>query len=119
MKQQIPFTMAVGRPLTGYAFGPVNGQLLLVFGDYYVCLGVERGYESGDESINEEPLAPLDFGDDYLLGAGVFSVDELTAMKEAKNNEYKARREAQERKMFEELRAKYESEQSDQCTPPQ
>ncbi len=66
LKKQITMKEAVGQTLTCKITG-INDQTLLVFGDEFVCLGVARGYDAGDECIVEEKLNVFTFGEAQLI----------------------------------------------------
>lgn len=108
MKTQTTLQNAIGKPLTDYAYS-AWGQLLLIFGDEYVCLGVKRGYEHGDEEIEEEELTLFDFGDETLIEKGVISREDLESMRLEQNAKEQRRREDSDRAAYERLRAKFES----------
>lgn len=67
MKTEVKLTEAVGKTLAAVEFSEsyCGGQCVLAFTDgTFATLGVDRGYESGDEEIIEEPLTLFDFGDE-------------------------------------------------------
>jgi hypothetical protein len=114
MKTEVKLTESVGKTLTAVEFSEnyCGGQCLLVFADgTFATLGVDRGYESGDEEITEEPLELFDFGDEKLVRAGVVTADEIAAMRKARDDKHRAaqqaRQEAIDRREFERLKRKF------------
>ena len=86
MKAEVKLTEAVGKTLQAVEFSEsyCGGQAVLAFtDDTFATLGVERGYESGDEEIKEDALAVFDFGDKKLARAGIVTLDEMAAMRAA------------------------------------
>lgn len=114
MKTEVKLTEAVGKTLQAVEFSAsyCGGQAVLAFTDgTFATLGVERGYESGDEEIVEEPLAVFDFGDEKLVRAGLVTAKELEAMRKARDEQQRAERQAQQeardRQEFERLKRKF------------
>lgn len=114
MKTEVKMTEAVGKTLAAVEFseGYCGGQCVLAFTDgTFATLGVERGYERGDEEITEDTLALFDFGDENLVRAGIVTADELAAMREDRNRQqragYERLQEARDRQEFERLKRKF------------
>ena len=114
MKTEVKLTEAVGKTLAAVEFSEsyCGGQAVLAFTDgTFATLGIERGYESGDEEIVEEALSVFDFGDKKLVRAGIVSADELAAMRKARDDQQKAeqqaRQEARDRQELERLKKKF------------
>jgi hypothetical protein len=114
MKTEVKLTEAVGKTLAAVEFSEsyCGGQCVLAFADgTFATLGVERGYESGDEEITEEPLSVFDFGDEKLIRAEIVTAEELAAMRKARSDqqraEQQARQEARDRQEFERLKRKF------------
>lgn len=71
-----------------------------------------RAVQSYDQALLEEDGASLralrsEFGDEVLVEAGITTREALAEADRASEQEHAARREAQERREFERLRAKY------------
>jgi len=114
MRQEVKLTAAVGKTLEGVAFssGYSVGQAVLTFSDgTFATLGVSRGYEAGDEEIEEDDLILFGFGDDELVRVGVVTAEELQALREAKDAQslaaLQAAQEARDRQEFERLKRKF------------
>lgn len=114
MKTEVKLTEAVGKTLAAVEFSEsyCGGQAVLAFTDgTFATLGVERGYESGDEEIKEDTLAVFEFGDEKLVRAGIVTDDELAAMRKARDDQQRAdqqaRQEARDRQEFERLKRKF------------
>jgi len=111
MKTQTKLEKVTGKTLTGFAESYIEGQIILIFGDEFVCLGVDRGYESGDERVVEDNLDWLGFGHDTLIDKGLITEDELTSMKANKHAVFKAKQEARDLITYNNLRVKFEGKQ--------
>jgi hypothetical protein len=114
MKTEVKLKQAVGKTLTAVEFSEswCGGQCVLAFSDgTFATLGVERGYEGGDEEVKEDTLAVFDFGDEKLTRAGIVTADELAAMRKARDDqqraEQQARQEARDRQEFARLKRKF------------
>jgi hypothetical protein len=114
MKTEVKLTEAVGKTLAAVEFSDayLAQQCVLAFADgTFATLGVERGYESGDEEITEEPLNVFDFGDEKLVRAGIVTAEEMAAMREARDRQRRAEQEhcqeARDRQEFERLKRKF------------
>lgn len=108
MKTQTTLQKATGKPLSDCAESQC-GQILLIFGDEYVCLGVCSGYERGDEEIEESELDLFDFGDETLIEKGVISREELENRRANRNAQFQRQIEERERASYMRLRAKFET----------
>ena len=63
MKKEIKLSEALGKILVGFESSFTSGQAVLVFADgTFSTLGIDRGYEHGNEEIEESELKVLDFG---------------------------------------------------------
>lgn len=109
MKTQIALNDAIGKTLTGHTSSWGASQMLLIFGDEFVCLEAKRGYENGEEDIEEARLDLCMFGDDPLVESGICTQDELDQIREAKSAEEKRRYEYNEQVIYERLKAKFEA----------
>ena len=114
MKTEVKLTESVGKTLAAVEFSEsyYGGQCLLTFTDgTFATLGVERGYESGDEEIKEVTLSVFDFGDEKLARAGVVTPEEMAAIRAERARrqqaEDDARKEARDRLEFERLKQKF------------
>lgn len=76
-----------------------GGQCLLVFSDRtFSVLGVDRGYERGDEVITEATLDLFQFGDSELIRAGITTAEEMSTLRKQAEGLAEVRsRERQER----------------------
>lgn len=114
MKTEVKLTDAVGKTLAAVEFSESyrSGQAVLAFTDNtFATLGVERGYEGGDEEIVEEPLDVFDFGDEKLVRSGIVTAEELETMRKVRDEqqraEHQAQQEARDRQEFERLKRKF------------
>jgi len=114
MKTEVKLTEAAGKTLAAVEFSESygSGQCVLSFSDgTFSTLGVERGYEGGDEEVKEDTLSMFDFGDEKLISAGIVTADEMAAMREERDGrqraEQQARQEARDRQEFERLKRKF------------
>jgi hypothetical protein len=106
--RQIKLSEAAGKTFAGCVFSSVCSDALILFADgTFACLGVDTGYERGDETIEEGTLSPLNFGDTLLVGHGVYSQAELDAIRNERDEKSKVAREAYELQEFQRLRAKF------------
>ena len=108
MKTQTTLQSAIGKPLTGYAES-YGDQILLIFGDEYVCLAVRRGYERGEEEIAELKLDLFDFGDEELVSKGVFSQEEMKSLRAERDAQRQRQSEALKFAAYQRMRAKFEA----------
>ena len=114
MKTEVKLTEAIGKTLAAVEFSEswCGGQAVLAFTDgTFATLGVERGYESGEDEIKEDTLAVFDFGDEKLARAGIVTLDEMAAMRAEQTRQRQAeaqyRQEARDRQEFERLKRKF------------
>ena len=105
MKAQTTLQNAVGKTLTDYA-ETQWGQLLLIFGEEYVCLGVKRGYDPGDEEIVESKLDLFGGEDETLIAKGVISQDEMETLKAKHAAQQQLHQKAKEQAAYKRLREK-------------
>lgn len=115
MKTEVKLTQSIGKTLEAVAFSGnyVGGKCVLVFSDgTFATLGVNRGYEAGDEEIEEIALPVFEFGDAELIRVGIVTVDELAQMRKDRDDKARSQiAEAEERRdraEFERLKRKYE-----------
>lgn len=101
MKKPITLQNAVGKTLTNSVFSMFD-QMLLVFGDEYVCLEHKR------DDIEEDDLNLFDFGDDLLINAGILSADELSTKRAERDAIRNQQYEEEERANYERLKARFE-----------
>ena len=108
MKQEIKLTEALGKTLKDVAFSYTCGQAVLVFTDgTFSTLGVLRGYEPGDESVDEVSLELNNFGDAELIRVGVTTEEELNRIRSVQQIEHNEKRDAADRAYFERLKKKF------------
>lgn len=110
MKKPITLQNAVGKTLTQFSFS-IFGQMLLVFGDEYVCFAA-----IGDE-LGEEDLNLFEFGDNLLLKAGILSADELSTKRAERDAAHKQRYEDEQRAIYERLKARFGNVHVDTSPP--
>ena len=106
MKKQITLKEAKGLKMTECKES-LFGQMLIIFGDKFVCLGVEQGYESQDQSVIEEDLDLFHFGDKELIESGVISKEELQYKKQERSDMMKKQNEERELLQLKRLQQKY------------
>lgn len=106
MKNEVTDEQARGKVLTKIVMSHVGRQAIIVFSDgTFTTIGIDRGYDYGDETIVSEPLAWREFGLPLLIEAGVMSqeqADEHMARQIAEHQE-------RERREYERLRKRFES----------
>lgn len=107
MKTEIKLSEAIGKTLATVEFA-LSGQCVIIFNDdTFTTLGIEQGYDPGDEQIVEDRLNIFEFGDTALVRVGIATFDELMAMRQAKNDKRQAEQEIRERCEFERLKRKF------------
>ena len=106
-KKQIPLSEAVGLTLTGSVSSYCDDSLVLMFGDVFVCLHAERGWEESVD-LKECEFDWRDFGVDRSIEAELITQAEIDAYYAKQEQDRAKLVEARERAEFERLRAKYE-----------
>ena len=97
-----------GKAIAGYDFSFTCGQMVIVFRDgTFTTLGIQRGWESGDEEIEESYLELSQFGDDKLIELGIITAQELETIKSEKDKKYAEAQEKHEKAYYERLKRKY------------
>lgn len=107
MKTQTTLREARGERLTDFGRS-LRDDLLLIFGDYYVCLRAMQYYD--DPVIEETSLDLFGFGDDALIAKGVVSESELEELRQVRDAEQEAQFQSSERAAYERLRKKFEGD---------
>jgi len=109
MKKEIGFSDAVGKTIEGYAFSIINGQAVIAFTDEtFATLGIDLGYEAGEEEIKEDSLDLHGFGDSTLDSCGIITHKELSEVRVKISADLAAKQERVEKFEYERLRRKYE-----------
>lgn len=113
MKTQISeLPELINKTIEAYHF-PGSGTLgFLTFTDgSFACFSVDRGFESGDETIelHSEPLRSWDVRDDVRIMLGLATAEEIRREQEAADAARKAGQEKCERAELARLKAKYEA----------
>ena len=110
MKKEIRLTEAIGKTLEGFEFSITCGQAVLTFTDgTFATLGVDRGYEAGDEEIEETELELFNFGHDKLIALGIISKEEMDEKREQLRKASADSQAQRDRAEYERLRRKFES----------
>lgn len=110
MRTEIKLSDAIGKTLEGFEFSNTCGQAVLTFTDgTFSTLGVDRGYEKGDEQIEESKLSLFDFGDNKLIALGIIPEEEMDEKTEQRRKAVANSRAQTERAEYERLRRKFES----------
>ncbi len=114
MKSEIKLTNAIGKTLAAVELSNrcYGGQAVIAFTDgTFATLGIDRGYESGDEEIKEDALRVFEFGDEKLIRAGIVTLEEINEMRTEKTRQEQAQQqasqEARDRREFERLKKKF------------
>ena len=89
MLTEVSWEDAIGKTLKSIGASICNQQCVLVFEDgTYTTLGIDRGYDAGDETIIEERLYWLSFGDESIVELGIASEDEVNAERDRIDAEF-------------------------------
>jgi hypothetical protein len=112
MYREVKLTGAIGKIVAAVEFSRFNGQCVIAFTDgMFSTLGVEPGYDRGDNSIMSDPLDVFDFGDVELVRSGIVTAEELSDMRHVRDAheriEQQAQQDASDRKEFERLKRKF------------
>lgn len=108
MRQEVTLTHAIGKTLEDVAYSTYSNQMVITFtDDTFATLGVTRGYEVGEEQIDEDQLSLLDFGDRELLRVGILTSEELKKLRDDRTALLQADREARDKAEFERLKQKF------------
>ena len=108
MRKQIAFEEAKGRTIEGFVFSNLNGQMIMTLsGDAFVCFGVDKGYEPGEESVQSKQLEWTEFGDQLIVGGVWSDLDHYDFMRQRRIT-LETMRERSERETYERLKAKFE-----------
>ena len=103
MKKRSTLEESVGKTLTYIYEASDHSEILMVFGEEYVCLTVVEGYD--EHEIREVSLDACQWiWDRDLIKAGIFTNDEIDARNEAKEFQ----RLESERETYNRLRKKFE-----------
>jgi hypothetical protein len=106
---------AAGKTVKAIVRAAYGAQLLIVFdGGLFVAYDIDRGYESGDETV--VPLNPGEFdptqwsgGPAPLIEAGIVTQQEVDEIAAKQRAEQEKRIAASERQQYERLRQKFET----------
>jgi len=106
---------AVGKKLCGIAKSINGSRMVLVFDDGSNCqLSIDRGYEDGDEEINDDDHFDSScYRDEVLLATGVIDANFVTERERLRVERVRAaneRKEAKEAEEYERLKRKFESQ---------
>lgn len=109
MREQITLDEALGKTLKHTYYSMSANQLALLFdGGTFVVLGIDKGFEEGDETVAERTIDLDYFGDALLVESGIATKEEV----EAKRAEQAAARtqqsEVRDRKEYARLKARFE-----------
>lgn len=108
MFNEITLNNAKGKMIRDYAVS-VWGQMVIVFTDEtFTTLGIDTGFEQGDETIIQEEIELLNFGHDQLIALGIVTQKELDDKASVKVQESARQRECEERAEYKRLKIKYE-----------
>ena len=113
MKIEVTLNEAIGKTLQGVEASFTCGQMVMAFTDgTFTTLGIDRGYEYGDETIESRRLELHNFGDEALVRLSVTTDEELNAIRSARDAEheaaYRLQKEAKDRAEFVRLKRKFE-----------
>lgn len=107
MFKEITWVEAKGKKVQDYTTS-ITGQMVIVFTDEtFTTLGIDRGFERGDESIIEEAIDLLDFGHRQLIALGIITPEELKNKENIQNEEFQRQHERKEKLEYRRLKAKY------------
>lgn len=115
MKTEIGISKVVGKTLKAIQFSNLNGQCVLVFNDdTFTTLGIDRGFEHGDDDIEPISLDLFMFGDDRLIEADIVTKEEMEFIRSEKaaadNKRHNVAQELRDRAEYERLRARFEQD---------
>lgn len=94
MKTEVKLEEIVGKTISGVAKSITDQHLAIAFTDEtLICLGIDYGYEKGDECIVNTPFNRSRFIFNELVSAGVMTQEEVeeTMVAEKREREEKAR----------------------------
>lgn len=114
MKTEVTLEQAIGKTLQGIEASYTCGQMVLAFTDgTFTALGVSRGHERGDETIDGESLELHHFGDEALIRLGVTTNEELSEIRSTRDAERAAanrlQQDARDQAEFLRLKLKFEA----------
>lgn len=107
MKTEILISDCVGRVLSDVIFNPRGREAVLIFGDYFTCLTVETGYDSGDETVEQGKFDDRNFSETLMLEKNILSKEELKSLYEKREQEAAARRAGREKDEYLRLKKIY------------
>jgi hypothetical protein len=104
MLTEISLDQIIGKTVKAYATSWVSNQFVLVFTDgTFATLTADR-----DQNIFEGKLDLPNFERQYLVAVGIATNEELNIMNNEREEKHRLSREADERRQYERLRAKFE-----------
>jgi len=110
MRNEIRLQDAMGKTLEGFDFSFTCRQAVLTFTDgTFTTLGIDMGYEAGDERVKESTLEIFNFGHEKLFRLGILTKDEMEEKTKEKDERFREGQERRERGELERLRRKYEA----------
>jgi predicted Zn-dependent peptidase len=108
MFKEITLDDAKGKEIQDHAVS-VYGQMVIVFADEtFTTLGIDTGFEQGDETIVQKTIELLNFGHNQLIALGIVTQKELDDKASTKAQEFTRQREREERMEYRRLKIKYQ-----------
>jgi hypothetical protein len=109
MKKEVPLSKIEGKTVASACRSALSGQFVLTFTDgTFTALGIDNGYEAGDEKIVGADLDWDSFGDAMLVEAGIGTAEEIAAVAAERKARFQAIQDARDRQAFERLKQKFE-----------
>lgn len=111
MKTEILLGETKGKTIENIAYGSpfASSQMVFVFTDgTFTTLTGERDRDAETNVVVPTKLDLFNFGDTELVESGIVSKEEMVGLRQAYENKRQSEREANERRLFEQLKRKYE-----------
>lgn len=108
-----PLATAIGKKLETVNYGIITDRLLLGFEDGVYCqLNVDKGYERGDETLEEDfKFLWQDYSRNDLVKEGILTAEWVAEQVEQEKKARVTETEKRERDMLALLKQKYEGQQ--------
>ena len=108
MREEVVWDLTLGKVVENFVFSPMNGQMVVCFDDgTFTAFEAIHDYDS-DITIVPCELDWFEFGDEWLIEAGVIDKLEIELKRETRAAMWREACEDQERHTYERLKKKFE-----------